>query len=119
MHLLGHSWGASLAAAYVLEKGTQGIVSLTLSSPLLSTPLWIEDANTLRRQLPLDVQSTLAEHERAGTTDSEEYKTASNVFYERHVFAGKRPERPATCAGAPWSQVIYEYMWGPRSLARN
>lgn len=113
MHLLGHSWGASLAAAYVLEKGTQGIASLTLSSPLLSTPLWIEDANTLRRQLPLDVQNTLTEHERAGTTDSEEYKIASNVFYERHVFAGKRPEQSATCAGAPWSQVIYEYMWGP------
>ena len=38
MHLLGHSWGGALAAAYVLDKGTEGIVSLTLSSPLLSTP---------------------------------------------------------------------------------
>ena len=38
IHLLGHSWGGSLAAAYVLEKGTEGIVSLTFSSPLLSTP---------------------------------------------------------------------------------
>jgi len=104
MHLLGHSWGASLAAAYVLEKGTQGIVSLTLSSPLLSTPLWIEDANTLRQQLPAEVQQTLAEHERAGTTDSKEYQ---------EVYAGERPKRAASCAGAPWSQVIYEYMWGP------
>jgi proline iminopeptidase len=56
MHLLGHSWGGSLAAAYVLEKGTDGIVSLTLSSPLLSTPQWIVDANLLRAQLPEDVQ---------------------------------------------------------------
>jgi proline iminopeptidase len=113
MHLLGHSWGASLAAAYVLEKGTQGIASLTLSSPLLSTPLWIEDANTLRRQLPEDVQQTLVEHEHEGTTDSDEYRQASEVFYKRHIYAGERPERPATCAGAPWSKVIYEYMWGP------
>jgi proline iminopeptidase len=113
MHLLGHSWGASLAAAYVLEKGTQGIVSLTLSSPLLSTPLWIEDANTLRQQLPEEVQQTLTEHEQAGTTDSEEYQEASAVFYKRHVYAGERPKRAASCAGAPWSQVIYEYMWGP------
>ena len=43
MHLLGHSWGGALAAAYVLEKGTDGIVSLTLSSPLLSTPAWVAD----------------------------------------------------------------------------
>ena len=113
MHLLGHSWGASLAAAYVLEKGTQGIASLTLSSPLLSTPLWIEDANALRRQLPEDVQQTLSEHERAGTTDSDEYQQASDVFYKRHIYAGERAERPATCAGAPRSKVIYEYMWGP------
>jgi proline iminopeptidase len=113
MHLLGHSWGASLAAAYVLEKGTQGIVSLTLSSPLLSTPLWIEDANTLRQQLPEEVQQTLTEHEQAGTTDSEEYQEASAVFYKRHVYAGERPKRAASCAGAPSSKVIYEYMWGP------
>ncbi len=113
MHLLGHSWGGSLAAAYVLEKGTEGIVSLTLSSPLLSTPQWIADANLLRAQLPEDVQQTLAEHEAAGTTDSEEYQAATGVFYERHVYGGEKPPESEACAGAPWNPVIYEYMWGP------
>jgi proline iminopeptidase len=113
MHLLGHSWGGSLAAAYVLEKGTEGIVSLTLSSPLLSTPQWIADANLLRAQLPEDVQQTLAEHEAAGTTDSEAYQAATEVFYERHVYGGQRPPEAEACAGAPWNPVIYEYMWGP------
>ncbi len=113
MHLLGHSWGASLAAAYVLEKGTEGIASLTLSSPLLSTPMWIEDANYLRQQLPEEVQRTLTEHEQAGSTDSEEYRQATQVFYERHIYAGEKPAPLATCAGAPWSKVIYETMWGP------
>jgi proline iminopeptidase len=113
MHLLGHSWGGSLAAAYVLEKGTEGIVSLILSSPLLSTPQWMEDANLLRARLPEDVQLTLAEHEAAGTFDSEAYQEASKVFYERHVWAGPEPESAAACDGAPWNPVIYEYMWGP------
>ena len=113
MHLLGHSWGGSLAAAYVLEKGTDGIASVILSSPLLSTPLWIEDANYLRRQLPADVQKTLTEHEQAGTTDSDEYKAASEVFNERHVSGGPRGKQPDACNGAPWSQFVYEYMWGP------
>ena len=113
MHLLGHSWGGALAAAYVLEKGTDGIVSVILSSPLLSTPLWIEDANYLRRLLPADVQQTLTAHEEAGTTDSEEYQAASEVFYKRHVFGGERSESPAECDGAPSGQFAYEFMWGP------
>ena len=113
MHLLGHSWGGALAAAYVLEKGTQGIVSLTLSSPLLSTPQWIADANLLRQQLPEDVQRVLSEHETAGTTDSAEYQQATEVFYRRHVYAGDKPPESEACAGAPWNPVIYEYMWGP------
>ncbi len=113
LHLLGHSWGSALAAAYVLEKGTEGIASVVFSSPLLSTPLWIEDANYLRSLLPADIQKTLTKHELAGTTDSEEYREASDVFYERHVRGGKRLDAPAECDGAPWSQFIYEYMWGP------
>lgn len=113
MHLLGHSWGSGLAAAYVLEKGTEGIASVILSSPLLSTPLWIEDANYLRSLLPGDVQRTLTEHEEAGTTDSEEYREASEVFYKRHVYGGERIAGPPECDGAPWSKFIYQYMWGP------
>lgn len=113
MHLLGHSWGGALAAAYVLEKGTEGIASVILSSPLLSTSRWIEDARLLRSELPVDVQKTLTEHEKAGTTDSAEYREATEVFYERHVYGGKRIDPPAACVGAPWNQFIYEYMWGP------
>jgi len=111
-HLRGHSWGASLAGAYVLAKGTDGIASVTFSSPLLSTPLWVADANYLRAQLPEDVQATLTKHEQAGTTDSEEYREASNVFYERHVRRGEAVET-MDCEDAPWNAVIYNYMWGP------
>ena len=116
MHLLGHSWGGSLAAAYVLEKGTDGIASVILSSPLLSTPLWVADANIQRSELPEDVQRTLLEHEKAGTTDSEEYEAASEVYYERHMYAGEKPEPNPDCASAPWSQFVYEYMWGPQEF---
>lgn len=113
IHLLGHSWGGALAAAYVLEKGTDGIASVILSSPLLSTPLWIADANYLRSRLPERTQMTLTKHEEAGSTDSEEYAEATAEFYERHVFGGERMTRPPTCNGSKNSDVIYEYMWGP------
>jgi proline-specific peptidase len=113
MHLLGHSWGGALAAAYVLEKGTDGIVSLTLSSPLLSTPAWVADANLLRKRLPAEVREVLAAQEAAGTTDSEAYKEASKVFYERFVYAGEKPPDPPECDGAPWNESVYILMWGP------
>lgn len=116
MHLLGHSWGASLAAAYVLAKGTEGIESIIFSSPLLSTPLWVQDANIQRSQLPEDVQRTLKVHESAGTTSSREYVAAAEVYYERHLYAGKRPPDTAECMAAPWSQTVYEYMWGPEEF---
>ena len=112
-HLRGHSWGSSLAAAYVLEKGTDGIASVILSSPLLSTPLWIQDANYLRNQLPEDVQITLTQHEKAGTTDSDEYREASEVFNSRHVGRGEAKEKATGCDGAPWNSFVYNYMWGP------
>ncbi len=113
MHLLGHSWGGALAAAYILEKGTDGIASVIFSSPLLSSPLWIEDANYLRAQLPEDIQETLERHEQAGTIDSDEYGKAEDEFYRRHVWGGDRPEPLESCAGAGFNSVIYEHMWGP------
>lgn len=112
MHLLGHSWGGALAAAYVLEKGTEGIVSLTLSSPLLSSPAWMEDANYLRAQLPPEMQDALDRHEAAGTLEHEEYLAATEEFYRRHVRGGERLPSSDACAGAGGNDVIYEYMWG-------
>lgn len=112
-HLIGGSWGGALAAAYVIEKGTEGVVSVTLSSPLLSTPDWMEDANYLRSQLPQDIQDTLTEHEEAGTLDSDEYREATREFYARHVSYGEAQERTAGCEGSIRSSLIYNYMWGP------
>lgn len=112
VHLLGHSWGGALAAYYVLEKGTEGIVSLTLSSPLISTPLWIRDANALRATLDPDVQAALDKHEAAGSTDHEDYVAATDVFYDQFVRRGE-PVETVDCDASPRSALIYNQMWGP------
>lgn len=112
MHLQGHSWGGALAAYYVLEKGGEGIVSLTLSSPLISTPLWIRDANALRATLDADVQAVLDKHEADGSTDHADYLAATRVFYDLFVTRGDAVEE-TSCPDAPRSALIYEQMWGP------
>lgn len=112
MHLLGHSWGGALAAYYVLKKGQQGVLSLTLSSPLISTDRWIEDATLLRAALPKDVQTVLDKHEANGTTSSSEYQAATEQFYARYFTRGE-PVEDFQCPDAPRNSKIYEYMWGP------
>lgn len=112
MHLQGHSWGAALAAYYVLEKGGEGIVSLTLSSPLLSTPLWIRDANALRGTLDGEVQAVLDKHEREGSTDHADYLAATEVFYGEFLTRGEAVEK-VLCDDAPGNSLIYKQMWGP------
>lgn len=113
VHLLGHSWGASLAAAYVLSKGTKGIASLTLASPLLSTPDWIRDAELLKQQLPADVQATLRRHETEGTTNHPDYRRAEAEYTRRFVRRSPpAPPNPA-CQESIRNTHIYETMWGP------
>ena len=84
VHILGQSWGGMLAIEYMLTR-PPGVVSLILSNATSSMPLWVAEANRLRAALPADVNATLLEHERAGTTSSAEYAKAMMTFYDRHV----------------------------------
>jgi L-proline amide hydrolase len=83
-HLLGQSWGGMLAMEHAVRQ-PPGLRALVIANSPASMRLWIEEANRLRRLLPEDVQRTLARHEDAGTTDSEEYQQAMMRFYERHL----------------------------------
>jgi proline iminopeptidase len=112
IHLLGHSWGGALAAEYLVSTKPSGVKSVILSSPLISTPRWIADADSLREQLPEPIQAVLDEHERAGTLDSPEYRAATDSFYARHV--RRLPTPPiALCDDVTSNDTIYRQMWGP------
>jgi L-proline amide hydrolase len=83
-HVLGQSWGGMLAMEHALEH-PPGLRSLVVANSPASLELWLSEANRLRSLLPPDVQETLARHEAAGTTDSQEYEQAVMAFYERHL----------------------------------
>jgi proline iminopeptidase len=112
IHLLGTSWGGALAAEYVLSTKPSGVRSVILSSPLISTPDWIADADSLRGTLPAEVQAALDRHEAAGTLDHAEYQAATDSFYARYVRRLPVADQPE-CAGVTSNSAIYEYMWGP------
>ena len=62
IHLLGHSWGGTLAIEYVLTKPS-GVRSLVLSSTLSSTRFWVEEARRLRDAMPAYIVNTMRRFE--------------------------------------------------------
>lgn len=111
VHILGHSWGTMLAAAYLLDKPT-GVRSVIFSSPCHSAQMWERDQREYLKDFPKETQEIIERSEREETTDSPEYHQAMIQFYERHV-----------CRLLPWPQKmlddmkknnhqIYGYMWG-------
>jgi L-proline amide hydrolase len=112
--LLGHSWGGMLAARHAAGR-PPGLRGLVVANSPASYPLWRQQMEVLRAELPPGVDETLRRHEAAGTTDSREYFQAMLVFYARHV-----------CRLDPWPRdhmasfmeivnnpVVYHAMNGP------
>jgi len=113
VHVLGQSWGTMLAAEYMLRKQPEGVVSLILSAPYLSTPRWEADQKVLISRLPQSVQDTIAKYELLEDYSSEAYQEAMMHFYREYV-----------CRLDPWPDClnrsmekmggeVYNYMWGP------
>jgi proline iminopeptidase len=84
VHILGHSWGTTLAAAYCLTKPS-GVKSVIFSSPCLSAPLWEQDQKRNLHKLSEEIQETIKRCEENDTTDSEEFKKATEVFNKNFV----------------------------------
>ncbi len=112
-HLLGQSWGGMLGAEHAVLQ-PPGLRSLILANSPSSMELWVQEANKLRAMLPPRVQATLLEHEAAGTTDTDSYKTAVRVFYDRHVCRIAWPaELDASFAAVEADPTVYHTMNGP------
>jgi L-proline amide hydrolase len=82
--VVGQSWGGMLGMEHALDHPA-GLRGLVVADSPASIPLWVEEANRLREDLPPDVQETLTRHETEGTTDTQEYEDAVRVFYDRHL----------------------------------
>lgn len=111
-YLLGHSWGSALALEYYLAY-PEAVKGLIFSSPYVSTPVWERDADTLIMMLPDSVRSWIAEAERTGEFDAEDYQKANTIFMKNFWRRGETLSSPLDTAKAPFNAFIYNYMWGP------
>src|SRR5436305_7769381 len=111
--VVGQSWGGMLAMEHALDH-PEGLHAIVVADSPASIPLWVEEANRLRADLPPDVQATLTEHEEAGTTDEQAYEDAVRVYYDRHLCRVPWPE----CVERSFAQMaedptVYHTMNGP------
>lgn len=91
-----------------------GLRGMIVANSPASIPLWVEEANRLRADLPPDVQETLLRHEAEGTTDTPEYEAAVMVFYERHLCRVPWPEcMTRAFAKMDEDPTVYHTMNGP------
>ena len=110
-HLLGHSWGGTLALEYGARRPA-ALLGLALASPLVSTRGWIADANFLRRQLPADAQAGI---DRCDSGPSQACTDGTNAFYRN--FNGRSDATTAAIAYAGahpggFNPKLYNTMWG-------
>ncbi len=113
VHLLGQSWGSSLAVEYLLSQNPHGVKSLILSGPLLSTSRWTDDQQKYIEQLPEKTRKAILQCEQTGEYDSPEYQNAMMEFYRKHVCRLENWPEYLNRAFSELNLAQYEYMWGP------
>ena len=112
INILGQSWGGSLALEYAL-KYPERVNKLVLHSPLIDTPLWVEEADKLKDQLPDGQGARMRELEQAGDTESAEYRRLGELFNDTFVLRVKPKPQDALDGEQGGSQAVYKTMWGP------
>lgn len=123
LHLLGHSWGATIALEYAARRPS-GLKSVVLQGPLVSTSRWIADAYRLRTRLPLEVQTALIRGEQAERYDTPEYRAAERAFYAEFNNRRREPAPAWLTAyrrgrGVTGNDRLYRTMWGPNEFVAD
>jgi proline iminopeptidase len=115
-YLFGHSWGGLLAIEYSLKYQSH-LRGLIISNMAASVPSYIASLERIKKQLPRDVQETLAYYEKRGEYHNPEYeKVMFNKVYTMNM-----------CRVDPWpeflekalddtNEQVYETMQGPNEF---
>jgi proline iminopeptidase len=112
-HLMGGSWGTTLALEYYLRRRGKGVKSLVFQSPLFNTRDWQADGKKLIKGLPSETQHVINTCHDIKATDAQVYKDAMTVFYLKHVLRNKKKLKEMFARKNPNGNRVYAYMWGP------
>jgi len=119
-HLMGGSWGTTLALEYYLrkdyivkDKTKRKIKSLVFQSPLFSAKDWKVDGVKLIKAMPKNTQKVINTCHEIGATDSAVYQKAMFEYYLKHVLRNKSKLKEMFSRSNPNGALVYQTMWGP------
>jgi L-proline amide hydrolase len=113
-HVVGSSWGGTLALEYG-ARYSDPVASVVMQSPLVSTELWLRDADRLKKTMPESVQRLLNGCDTPDFAPEKECAAATAAFYNRYVHLTEASETVRayrTSLPRPTGPSIYNYMWG-------
>jgi proline iminopeptidase len=118
INLMGSSWGGMLALLYAL-KYQQNLKTLITTGGLVSSRECVQEMNSLKTQLPMDVQEILAKYEAAWAFWHPDYLKAVDIYY--HNFFCRLPDWPdeVTKTVTHISVPVYFTMWGPNEFTAS
>lgn len=138
-HLLGQSWGAMLALAWVSAHparraspasghvasaraapaathsapGAPRLLTLTLSGPLVNVDDWMRDQRLWLAELPAPLRDAVRAAEESGDFGAAGYRAAMDEFYARHLCRLAEWPECLTRTFAELGEAAYLGMWGP------
>ncbi len=111
VNLLGHSWGACVAAEFYFVYPAL-VKSLIFASPYLSAPLWMKDAQELIEELPMEYKIILEQSNKKQDYYSLEYQNAQQEYYKRYLYRLDPLPEVFSSSRATFGLDCYHYMWG-------
>ena len=122
VHILGHSWGTTLALEWLVTKRPADVASAVFAGPCLSAPRWMEDSRGLIATLSTGAQAAIARAERTNRFDAADYQRAVWDEWMRTYIARTLPPETIlatrdalTTSGANFEML--EFMWGPSDFS--
>jgi len=121
LHILGHSSGSVFLIEYLLTRNPKGVKSVILSGPVISTPIWMDDAKILLTKLPVNVQDTIKKYEILKDYLNTEYIAARDVYYSQFLTRKSWPyNHPIDCKDVPHFNIhVYRHIWGATEFNAN
>jgi proline iminopeptidase len=118
VHLVGHSWGATVLLEYLLTTRPDGVKSSVFIGPFFGAARWNEDAHQLVEDMPEKARQAISAAIDSGAFETDDYIRASQL-YNRRYWVRKPPDQPslAPCRKMPSGDSgIYRFMWGPSDI---
>lgn len=119
-HLLGHSWGAMLIIAYLIEEKPKGVLSATLSSGTSSSQLWVLEQERLLKFLSEEDQKAIENAKISGDFNDPAVIRANNNYFKLYARDYDEENWPECFKQkSKGRENVYNTAWGPYEFVIN